>query len=178
MHSSEKMMNNLNDQQWSELLQEHAQFERSADLNGCLSERPQTAGEALQYAAQYGSIYCLNVALQYCGADFYSIECALIQAARNDDMHALETLLEYAPSELGSSEALQSACLNKNEAMVHSLLPLSDHADAINFLNEIVPSAAHFLQQIVEKKQAEQQKQLLDEAVAQWDGSGSVKRKM
>lgn len=171
-------MQNLNDQEWSELLQGFTQFERSADLNGCLSERPSTAGEALRYAAQYGSIHCLNVALQYCGADFYNIECALVQAARNDDMHAVETLLEYAPSELGSSEALQAACLNRNTEMVERMLPLSDHVDALSFLNEIVPSAAQFLQQIIEKKQAEQQKRVLDEAVVPWDGSASLKRKM
>lgn len=169
---------NFNDEQWSELLQEHTQFERSADLNGCLSERPSTAGEALRYAAQFGSIHCLNVALQYCGADFYNIECALVQAARNNDMHAVDTLLEYAPSELGSSEALQAACWNKNADMVDCLLPLSDHADAFIFLSNITPDAAQFLQQIVEHKQAKQQKKLLDETVAQWDGSAPPKRKM
>lgn len=171
-------IHNCNDQQWSELIKEHAQFERSADLNGCLSERPQTAGEALQYAAQYRSIHCLNVALQYCGADFYNIEQALIHAARNDDMHAVETLLQVAPSEFSSSEALQAACLNRNSEMVECLLPLSDQTDAISFLNEIVPSAAQFLQQIVEQKHAKQQKQVLDEAVAPWVGPVSLKRKM
>lgn len=171
-------MANYTDEQWSELIKDHAQFERSADLNGCLSERPSTAGEALQYAAQYGSIYCLNVALQYCGADFYNIDQALTQAARNDDMHAVETLLEYAPSELYSSEALQAACLNKNAEMVERLLPLSDYVDAIQFFNEIVPSAAQFLQDIIDHKQAQQQKDILDAAIGVWDGPAALKRKI
>lgn len=169
---------NFTDQQWSERLREHAEFNRSCDLNCDLSERPYTAGEALQYAAQYGSIYCLNVALQYCGGDFFNIDRALVQAARNDDMHAVENLLEYAPSELGSSEALQAACLNRNPEMVECLWALSDHTDALNFLSEITPSAAQFLQQIIDRKQAEQQKRLLDETVTQWNGAASLKRKM
>lgn len=171
-------IHHFNDEQWSELIRDHAQFERSADLNGCLSERPQTAGEALQYAAQYGSIYCLNVALQYCGADFYSIDQALIHAARIDDMHAVETLLEYASSQLGSSEALQAACINKNSEMAERLLTRSDCTDALTFLNEITPSAAQFLQQIVDHKLAQEQKQVLAAAIGQGDGQGALKRKM
>lgn len=171
-------MHNYTDEQWSELIKDHAQFERSADLNGCLSERPYTAGEALQYAAQYGSIYCLNVALYYCGADYHNIDQALTHAARIDDMYAVETLLEYAPSELYSSEALQAACLNKNSDMVESLLSRSDCTDALNFLNEITPSAAQFLQQIVDHKLAQQQKFILDAAVGEREGTTSLKRKM
>lgn len=171
-------MANYTDEQWSELIKDHAQFERSADLNGCLSERPSTAGEALQYAAQYGSIYCLNVALQYCGADFYNIDQALTQAARNDDIHAVETLLEYAPSELYSSEALQAACINKNSEMVECLWTRSDCTDALSFLNQYMPNAAQFLQDTIDHKQAQQQKNILDAAIGVWDGPAALKRKM
>lgn len=171
-------MHNFTDEQWSERLREHAEFNRSCDLNCDLSERPYTSGEALQYAVQYHSIYCLDVALQYCATDLQAINDALTQAARNDHMHAVETLIPYAGSEFYSSEALQAACLNKNAEMVERLLPLSDHVDAIQFLNEIVPSAAQFLQQIIDQKQAEQQKLLLNEAVGQWNGTGFLKRKM
>lgn len=171
-------MEHYTDEQWSQRLREHAKFDRSCDLNCDLSERPDTASEALNYAAEYGSIYCLNVALQYCGADFYNIERALTQAARNDDMHAVETLLQYAASELYSSEALQAACINKNSDMVECLWGRSDCTDAVGVLNQYMPNAAQFLQDIIDHKQAQQQKNILDAAVGVWKETTSLKRKM
>lgn len=171
-------MKNFTDEQWSERLREHAEFERSCDLNCDLSERPYTASEALGYAVQYGSIYCLNVALQYCGGDFYHIDAAVVQAARNDNMHAVETLVEWGCTQYSCSEALQAACINRNYEMIECLWEASDPNDALNFLSEYMPSAARVLQEVIDRKNAEQQKRLLEAAVTVWDGSSRLKRKM
>lgn len=171
-------MNNCTDEQWSERLREHAQFDRSCDLNCDLSERPYTAGEALQYAAQYRSIYCLNVALQYCGPDFYNIDQALVHAARNDDMHAVETILEYAASEFGSSEALQAACLNTNYDMIECLWDKSNPIEALEFLTLYHPQASDVLREVIDRKNAEQQKRLLNDVVEPLNSGIGAKRKM
>lgn len=171
-------MEHCTDEQWSQRLREHAQFDRSCDLNCDLSERPSTAGEALQYAAEYGSIYSLNVALQYCSGDFYSINMALERAAVKDDMHAVETLVPYAGSEFYSNEALQAACLNKNHEMIEYLWEGSNPVEALEFLTQYQPHAAEVLQEVMDRKRAEQQKRILNDVVDDLDVAVGPKRKM